>query len=88
MAFPYATRFNEKVFDYLSCLSCGAVYVDPVPDADTFEKMYTRSTYHDAHYSECESPHYRASAILLRQYLPAEGSVLDYGAGSGYFSRR
>jgi len=52
--FPYATRFNDNVFDYLACKSCGTVFVDPVPDAETFAKMYARTAYHDAHDAKCE----------------------------------
>ncbi len=86
-AFPYATRFNGVAFDYLNCRSCSAVFVDPVPDADTFAKMYAKAAYHDAHYIECDSPHYLDSAALLKNFLPAGASVLDYGCGLGLFLR-
>ncbi len=86
-SFPYATRFNEATFAYRRCQSCGGVFVDPVPDAETFAKMYAKSAYHDVHYVECESPHYRESAKLLTTFLPAGASVLDYGCGLGLFLR-
>ncbi|HEY8127377.1 MAG TPA: class I SAM-dependent methyltransferase [Hyphomicrobium sp.] len=85
--FPYATRFNGVSFSYLQCRSCRSTFVDPVPDAGTFAKMYAKSAYHDAHYAECESPHYRESAVLLKDFLPAGASVLDYGCGLGLFLR-
>ncbi len=49
--------------------------------------MYAKSAYHDVHYVECESPHYRESAALLTKFLPAGASVLDYGCGLGLFLR-
>ena len=84
--FPYKTRFNGIAFDYLKCRSCASVFVDPVPDADTFAKMYSKKSYHDAHYIDCgDSAHYESSAKLLRDFLPAGASVLDYGCGLGLF---
>lgn len=84
-AFPYATHFNDLTFDYLQCRSCASVFVDPVPDADTFAKMYSKASYHDAHYIDCGSTHYQSSARLLREFLPAGAGVLDYGCGLGLF---
>ncbi|MFY9656540.1 MAG: methyltransferase domain-containing protein, partial [Methylocystis sp.] len=86
-SFPYATRFNGVNFDYWRCQACSGVFVDPIPDTETFAKMYAKSAYHDVHYVECESPHYRESAALLTKFLPAGASVLDYGCGLGLFLR-
>lgn len=84
-AFPYTTRFNSVTFDYLQCRSCASVFVDPIPDAETFAKMYSKASYHDAYYIDCGSTHYASSARLLRDFLPAGASVLDYGCGLGLF---
>ncbi len=84
-AFPYGTRFNDLTFDYLRCRSCGSVFVDPVPDAETFAKMYSKASYHDCHYDECDSTDYEGSAKLLRDFLSPGASVLDYGCGLGLF---
>ena len=83
--FPYKTRFNDVVFDYVRCRSCSSVFVDPVPDANTFALMYSKASYHDVHYIDCESAHYGSSARLLRDFLPVGASVLDYGCGLGLF---
>jgi 2-polyprenyl-3-methyl-5-hydroxy-6-metoxy-1,4-benzoquinol methylase len=83
--FPYKTLFNEVVFDYVRCRSCWSVFVDPVPDANTLAIMYSKATYHDVHYIDCESARYGSSARLLRGFLPAGSSVLDYGCGLGVF---
>ena len=84
-AFPYATVFNAQRFDYLRCLSCGAVFVDPVPDTITFELMYTKDAYHDRHYFGGECEEYAISAQMLRKFLPEGAAVLDYGCGFGAF---
>jgi SAM-dependent methyltransferase len=47
--------------------------------------MYSKASYHDAHYYDCESAHYESSAKLLRDFLPPGASVLDYGCGVGLF---
>jgi SAM-dependent methyltransferase len=47
--------------------------------------MYSKASYHDAHYIDCESPRYGNSARLLLDFLPVGASVLDYGCGLGQF---
>jgi SAM-dependent methyltransferase len=61
--------------------------VDPVPDAHTFERMYAKSAYHDCHYAERDTAAYAQSARLLKQYVEAGGTVLDFGCGFGHFLR-
>jgi len=46
--------------------------------------MYSKASYHDAHYIDCESARYGSSARLLRAFLPV-GRLLDYGCGLGLF---
>ena len=84
-AFPYKTRFNDLVFDYVRCRSCSSVFVDPAPDANTFALMFSKASYHDVHYIDCETAHYGSSARLLRDFLPVGANVLDYGCGLGLF---
>ena len=85
MSFPFRTEFNGTVFDYVECGDCSSVFVDPIPDAATFERMYSKSAYHDHHYDGSETPHFVKSARLLRQFLPERATVLDYGCGLGGF---
>lgn len=86
-AFPFATEFNDHHFKYVTCSGCSCVYVDPVPDDETFLRMYAKSQYHDAHYESVDDDAYVASARLLRELLPAGARVLDYGCGTGGFLR-
>ena len=83
--FPYGTRFNDVVFEYVRCRSCSSVFVDPVPDANTLALMYSKASYHDVYYINCENARYGSSARLLRDFLPIGASVLDYGCGLGPF---
>ncbi len=84
-AFPYTTNFNKTRFAYLQCGQCKSVFVDPVPDAETFALMYTKSTYHDQFYDGSEGVHYSESAQLLSKHLKPGSLVLDYGCGVGGF---
>jgi 2-polyprenyl-3-methyl-5-hydroxy-6-metoxy-1,4-benzoquinol methylase len=84
-AFPYAITFADLVFRYHRCGKCRTVFVDPIPDAATFARMYVKATYHDAHYIRSGLAPYRQAAILLTQYAKRGSKVLDYGCGVGHF---
>jgi 2-polyprenyl-3-methyl-5-hydroxy-6-metoxy-1,4-benzoquinol methylase len=47
--------------------------------------MYSKSNYHDVHYSKCNESHYQFSASFLRRFASENASVLDYGCGLGGF---
>ena len=85
VTFPYVTKFNAVQFDYLKCGACSSVFVDPVPDSQTFAKMYAKADYHDLYYEGSEGGAYSESAKLLKEYLPDAATVLDYGCGVGAF---
>ena len=85
ITFPYVTKFNAVQFDYLKCGACSSVFVDPVPDDQTFVKMYAKADYHDCYYEGAEGGAYAESAKLLKKYLPAASKVMDYGCGVGAF---
>jgi len=87
IGFPYRTKYNETIFSYLKCGTCLSVYVDPIPDGQTFTKMYAKVEYHDSHYMDCSVEPYVESAKLLKKYLPPSSRVLDYGCGMGVFLR-
>ncbi len=85
LTFPYTTLFNGARFHYLKCCKCKSVFVDPVPDAQTFEKIYSKSSYHDQYYDGNVSAHYSDSVSLLNKHLKLSTTVLDYGCGVGSF---
>ena len=83
--FPFGTRFNAVNFSHYKCGNCKSVFVDPVPDPQTFAMMYAKSTYHDCYYDGGEGVDYRESVLLLMQHLEPGAKVLDYGCGMGSF---
>jgi SAM-dependent methyltransferase len=85
IVFPYNTKFNNVCFTYLKCNRCTSVFIDPIPDSDTFANMYAKTSYHDCFYQSQDGGEYEPSAKLLKQYLPAGATVLDYGCGVGGF---
>lgn len=85
VTFPYATRFNNFQFNYLSCGNCSSVFVDPIPDNQTFERMYDKKFYHDCHYDNINNAAYKKAVCLLKKYIPESALVLDYGCGTGEF---
>ena len=85
VGFPYATQFSGKKFKYFKCCACETVFVDPVPDNDTFVQMYAKDSYHDCDYDAEVGGTYQESVQLLQSYLGAGATVLDYGCGLGGF---
>jgi SAM-dependent methyltransferase len=61
------------------------VFVDPVPDAETFARIYDKSAYHDRYYDGGVGVDCSESVRLLRQHLKPGATVLDYGCGLGSF---
>ena len=85
VTFPYITKFNAVQFEYLKCVACSSVFVNPLPDSQTFAKMYAKAVYHDCDYEAPTGWSYADSANLLKNYLPTAAKVMDYGCGVGAF---
>lgn len=86
-AFPYRSRFGGTDYSYFACSKCATRYIDPVPDAATFEQIYAPGDYHDVYYGgEGQGP-YGETAKLLGRHLPAGARILDYGCGAGHLIR-
>ena len=86
LVFPYSTRYSGYLFLYHPCAECRTSYVNPVPDEATFQRMYAKSSYHDAYYEgQSNNAAYQLSASRLKKYLPEGSFVLDYGCGLGWF---
>jgi SAM-dependent methyltransferase len=84
---PWAIKFEDKIFEYFQCISCRTVFVNPVPDTDSFARMYAKTNYHDFHYSDYESTRNDASVKMLNSLLLTKSLILDYGCGVGHFLR-
>lgn len=86
-AYPYATQWNGRVFDYLSCGSCRTTFVSPLPGAEDFAKMYSRASYHDEYYVEvCDEAH-DTTLAQAAPMLARDAPMLDFGCGNGSFIR-
>ena len=85
--FPYATRWNDRRFEYRGCTRCGATVIDPIPDDADFAAMYSRQDYHDLPYAtEADTTGVGALAEVAHVVKPG-GRLLDYGCGNGAFLR-
>lgn len=84
-AFPYATHWNGKRFDYVACGDCATTYVDPVPTQDDFAVMYAKENYHDVHYRTPDPGPARSSLRRIESFSAGRRSLLDFGCGMGGF---
>ena len=85
IVFPFYTHFDSVRFTYLKCHGCASVFVDPIPDSETFARMYAKTQYHDCYYEDKDGGAYAESAKMLKEYLHTGAQVLDYGCGLGAF---
>jgi SAM-dependent methyltransferase len=84
-AFPYVTEWNGRRFDFALCGDCGTTYVDPVPTAEEFAKMYAVGNYHDHFYGVEQAGRHDASLALLSRHRDGRRRLLDFGCGDGSF---
>ena len=83
-AHPFESGFAGERFRYWRCAACGLVYIDPVPSAALFERMYESGDYHESFYGGEGQGDYDTTARRLAKHLPAGARVLDFGCGSGH----
>lgn len=84
-AFPYATVWQGRRFDYVACRGCGCTFATPLPTPAELDRMYAAGDYHDIHYTTlAETDQRRAAFAFLARHVPA-GRLLDFGAGNGAF---
>jgi 2-polyprenyl-3-methyl-5-hydroxy-6-metoxy-1,4-benzoquinol methylase len=87
------TRFNKKQFNYVRCISCSLVYVQPFPNEDDYKLMYLPSYQGHVDKSIAQpseipyglrfpySKHYNViNSTKLKPVLLA-----DFGCGNGHF---
>ena len=74
------TFFNNKVFSYLKCKSCGLIQVCPLPDNDDYNKMYSYKYYN---FKKYEASGIYNSYFKKLKLLGNYESFLDFGCGSG-----
>ncbi len=78
-----AVRYAGSTFPYVECCSCGSLYCDPMPGAETLARMYGPHYVSEAQGENwVEDPKEPGRTIEWLQKLPA-GTFMDYGCGQG-----
>jgi SAM-dependent methyltransferase len=85
LAFPYSTEWDGRQFNFRACGKCRTTFIDPLPTADDFVRMYSRSSYHDLHYASVNEANHRDGLRLVRSRLDRNAPILDFGCGNGSF---
>lgn len=80
---PRTTEFNNKVFTYHQCRNCKLVFINPVPQADDYQKMYSKS-YHESFYFKEKIADYSYLNPFFEKYR-LNNTLLDYGCGDASF---
>lgn len=84
-SFPYSKKWNGKQFNYCKCIACQSTFIDPMPDAADFELIYSKSAYHDVHYSNVAFSAAQQSIARVLPGLKVGLTMLDFGCGNGGF---
>jgi len=84
-SYPRPTRFEGKIFSYRQCRSCKLIFIEPLPTAEDYDKMYANS-YHEEFYFKETDNNYSQLFNLLNP-LMKNRFILDYGCGDGSFLR-
>jgi len=93
-SFLPSTRFNNKTFTYLKCGACGVIYIDPLPDAADYAKMYPPDYQGGVNAKILEDKYIKLPGLrftygfqfdLLRKHGEKKLKLLDYGCGHANF---
>lgn len=82
-------------YQYIRCIACQAVYVDPMPAPGEVIVFYQNPAYFagdvESGYRDygamrkALAPHFRRRLRLLAKHFPQRGRLLDVGCADGYF---
>ena len=64
-------------------MECALIFIDPVPSADDYNKMYAK-TYHQQFYFKEIAPDYSSIYNIAGQFVK-QRVIVDYGCGDGSF---
>jgi 2-polyprenyl-3-methyl-5-hydroxy-6-metoxy-1,4-benzoquinol methylase len=81
--FPRQTLFNGKKFQYYQCKQCDLIFIDPLPTADDYGKMYSKAYHTEFYFKETPADHTHLYELLEKNI--DERIILDYGCGDGSF---
>jgi glycosyltransferase involved in cell wall biosynthesis/2-polyprenyl-3-methyl-5-hydroxy-6-metoxy-1,4-benzoquinol methylase len=87
--------YKNKKYNILRCRKCGFMFLDPLPDKETLNNIYSNDDYFDNYYvtSEGKKPYLQAMAdfsqadkeiIKIIKGYKQSGSLLDIGCAGGH----
>jgi len=79
-----STFFNNKRFDYVKCINCKLIYLNPFPVADDFEKLYPATYQSGINSSICEDPYKKIGGIRF-SYGKQFDLITKYASGKKKF---
>ncbi|MBA3663518.1 MAG: class I SAM-dependent methyltransferase [Bacteroidetes bacterium] len=94
LSFLPSTRFNNKLFRYLSCAGCGVMYLDPLPSSDDYQKMYPTDYQGGADKTLLKNQYEKLPGLrtsygiqfdAINKYSVKNPRVMDYGCGNANF---
>jgi SAM-dependent methyltransferase len=82
-----ATIYDDKRYEYQQCAECRSMFVKPMPDAETLERMYGEDYAKFISVEEAHSGGGGTSRVLDELRSSGSGMFLDYGCGGGHLLR-
>jgi len=85
-------HFHSDVWDLVRCNQCGLIYINPRPDANALDVVYSFSNSVDRDFIQdwfidgafLHKKHWQRYIDILAKYCP-KGTILDIGCGAGTF---
>jgi 2-polyprenyl-3-methyl-5-hydroxy-6-metoxy-1,4-benzoquinol methylase len=91
----YTPHLTVNGFTLVRCATCGLIYVNPMPDAETLRAHYSNPAYFagqaDQGYADYTAmhkalhPHFERRLDQLAARRPPPGRLLDFGCADGFF---
>jgi SAM-dependent methyltransferase len=88
-------NFNNKVFSYITCQDCDLTYLNPLPNASDYDKMYPTSYQNNAATVDIQSDWYKKlpglrfsygyQFDLIKKQVGQKATIMDYGCGNAHF---
>ena len=75
---PIAYDYLDKIYKFRECRRCRSLVCHPMPDAEALSAMYAPD------YFEEGDPHDVTWVTDFLKTLPAKGTFIDYGCGTGH----
>ena len=87
--------FNNTVFNYITCEACDLTYLNPLPNADDYDKMYPHQYQNNTVEKSIQPDWYQKlpglrfsygyQFDLIKKYVGQNASIMDYGCGNAHF---